>query len=229
MVNKIVPVKVNLVGSEFEKQGGKTVVGAVVGGVIAGPLGAVVGAATQGNNRNYCYTVEFSDGSQRVYHTDKNKLDAELAVWNWRVTHKLDEYDYVDFGIDFNQLERGMLVPTRKIMANLGLGDVSSFQEASRRVNLETGLKKFLSQEITRYFKEYRQDDVLVDSKTVGGISIPTKSSETIAMVFGLGFIFIVLAAIFGSCMSDGDSDDSQLERREAIALTVGSGSRLSS
>ena len=103
-MSQVIPVKLEVMGSTFNKSVGWTAVGTIAGTVIAGPLGAVIGLATQGNSQKFAYTIFFSNRTQKIYTCESKDLDFELSIWTWRINNQKSEQDYVTFGLGFANL-----------------------------------------------------------------------------------------------------------------------------
>lgn len=214
---KVIPVEIEVVGSQFKKSVGWTAAGVAAGALIAGPIGAMIGLATQGNGQKFHYIIKFSDETQKVVMCDANKLQLDLILWSWRINNKKTEKDYVTFGMGFSKLQRGMLIQASEIKRLLGLADkhTSSFGEAWQMAELEQQLTKFLKSEIQRYFQEQRNDFVWLEETTGGGFKIPSKTSksEVVNGIIGL----VVLIGIFGGCVANITSTSPVSESRPEV------------
>lgn len=213
--SKVIPVEIEVVGSQFKKSVRWSTAGVAVGSLIAGPVGAIIGLATQGNGQKFHYIVYFSDGTQQVVVCDGNKLQLDLLVWSWRINNKKAEKDYVTFGMDFSKLQRDMLLSASEIKKILGLTNkqTSSFGEAWQMVKLEQQLTKFLKLEIQRYFKEQRNDVVMLEETMGGGLKIPSQMSEVVYGIIGL----VVLIGMFGGCVANMTSPKPVSESRPGV------------
>lgn len=219
-MSNVVPIEIEVVGSQFKKSVGWTTAGAATGALVAGPVGAVIGLATQGNNQEFHYIIKFSDGTQKAFTVAGKSLQLDLTIWSWRINNKKTESDYVTFGMDFSTLRRDMVITASEIKKWIGTpnGPAKNLGEAWQMVKLEQKLMKFLKSEIQRYFKEQRNDVVLLEETPSGGFKIPSKSSDAVSVVLGL----VVLVAMFGGCVATGTSQN-QASEPEATLSTEAS------
>lgn len=220
---EVIPVEIEVVGSQFNKSMGWSAAGVVAGALIAGPVGAIIGLATQGNEQKFHYIIKFSDGTQQVVVCNREKLQLDLIIWSWRINEKKTEKDYVTFGIDFSRLERDMIIPKSIIDRKLGLGEKQAGEsgEVCQMVQLERKLIKFLKSEIQRYFNEQKNDVVTLD-ETAKGLKIPSKASDTFYGIFGL----VVLIFIFRGCVASMTSPEPTYNS-DSPEPTYNSGSRI--
>ena len=161
-MTKQIPTDIEIIGTEFRKSIAWTAVGSSVGSLLAGPVGGISGGLTQGNRQNFQYIIKFNDGSQKVFKCKDKNIEFELIVWGWRIANQKSETDYVDFGLNFSTLKRGMIISSEVLDQFLQL-EGKSFKELWKTIFLEKELKELLKAEIERYFKEKRNSLVTVE------------------------------------------------------------------
>ncbi|GBF54631.1 hypothetical protein N0824_02499 [Microcystis sp. 0824] len=205
-----IPVKIEIAGAEFRKNIGWTTVGYTMGSLLAGPIGGVIGGLTQGNGQNVKCTVYFEDGSEKTITCKDKNLQFELFVWTWRIEHCKSEQDYVDFGLDFNTLERGKIVKTDRVGEVLNFDpENKSLKELWGGMHLYLALHKLFKLEIERYFWEQRKERVLLETDT-GGLKIPPKFDLISFCIYGF-VLFVIASAIMQNCTKQPESQPNYL------------------
>jgi hypothetical protein len=171
---------------------------------------------SQGNEQNLNYIVKFSDGTQKVTICNGNQLQVDLAIWSWRINNKKTEQDYVDFGVDFSTLERGLVIHVHKVMKLLGISNISpkNFSEVRNMVEIEQRFKYFFQLEIQRYFKEQRNDIVRLETTMGGGLKIPPKPSKAVWGFLGFLVFFLIIGNSFYKTTSSNQVSESQLNNQ---------------
>lgn len=189
-MSNIIPIELEALGFKFknETQGKNN------------GLDKTTSIASQGNEHNLHYIIKFSDGSQKVNICNGNKLQIDLIIWLWRINNKKTEEDYVDFGIDFSTLRRGIVISNNRISNILSVLDTppKNFSEVLHRAEIEQTLKNFLKSEIQRYFKEQKNDIVVIEATMGGGLRISPKTNELVWVFIGL----LVLFPMFGNFLT---------------------------
>lgn len=201
-MSKVIPIEIEALG--FKLKNG------VSGNT--NDLANTTSIVSQGNEQNLNYIVKFSDGTQKVTICNGNQLQVDLAIWLWRINNKKAEEDYVDFGIDFSTLQRGTVIPNNKINNLLSVLDTppKNFSEVLHQVEIEQTLKNFFKAEIQRYFKEQKNDTVVLETTMGGGLRISSKANELVLSFIGLLFLVAIFGNFFMGTTSPNQTSGSQ-------------------
>lgn len=108
-----------------------------------------------------------------------------------------------------------MTLTCKEVQHLLGINDnPSGLKDAFKRIGLMRRYAQFLKKEIERYFKEQRNDTVIVQVTDSFDLKIPSKATETCDTVIGAIILVVIGGMIFGACQnqSSTSSDSSFLE-----------------